>query len=301
MAVRTVGKPRGILHRGPGEGLSSHSRRPAPEDLVPFVEHFWMVCWDLRGREPYLQETLPHPSVHVVLQAPRSRVVGVFRGRFSTLLEGRGRVFGVKFRPGGFYPFVRWPLSRIVDRTLALGEVFGQEGRTLDAAVHALGDHEEERMAEAAAGFLRGRRPERDEAAEETGRVVEQIVHDRDINRVEDLVDRLGGSARRLQRLFGRYVGVSPKWVIQRYRLHEAVESIKAGQVVDWPRLALDLGYFDQAHFIRDFKALVGRPPLEYARSVHEGEEPLSREAPRAAASGRKARSPRAGGRRARR
>jgi AraC-like DNA-binding protein len=56
--------------------------------------------------------------------------------------------------------------------------------------------------------------------------------------------------------------------VIRVYRLHEAVEAIKAGTVVDWAQLALDLGYFDQAHFIRDFKALVGQPPGEYSGSV---------------------------------
>ena len=58
---------------------------------------------------------------------------------------------------------------------------------------------------------------------------------------------------------------MSPKWVIQRYRLHEAVEQLERGAEVDLAELALQLGYFDQAHFIRDFKALVGRPPGAYA------------------------------------
>ena len=53
-----------------------------------------------------------------------------------------------------------------------------------------------------------------------------------------------------------------------RYRLHEAVERMTSGEAVDLPRLALDLGYFDQAHFIKDFKAMVGRAPGEYARAV---------------------------------
>ena len=65
---------------------------------------------------------------------------------------------------------------------------------------------------------------------------------------------------------FQRYVGVSPKWVIQRYRLHEAVVEIERGHPVDWKRLSLDLGYFDQAHFIKYFKTLVGRSPNEYVR-----------------------------------
>ncbi|HJU40524.1 MAG TPA: helix-turn-helix domain-containing protein, partial [Tahibacter sp.] len=78
-----------------------------------------------------------------------------------------------------------------------------------------------------------------------------------------------------LQRLFGDYVGASPKWVINRYRLHEAVERLAAGDAVDWADLALELGYFDQAHFNRDFKRLVGRAPGAFARAergrkIHE-------------------------------
>ena len=61
-------------------------------------------------------------------------------------------------------------------------------------------------------------------------------------------------------------MGVSPKWLIQRYRLLEATERLAEGTVVDWADLALDLGYADQAHFIRDFRSMVGRTPAEYGR-----------------------------------
>ncbi len=85
--------------------------------------------------------------------------------------------------------------------------------------------------------------------------------------RVEHLAREFGIGARRLQRLFGDYVGVSPKWILQRYRLHEAAERIAAGGATDWAAMALDLGYSDQAHLIRDFKKLVGQPPGEYAKN----------------------------------
>jgi methylphosphotriester-DNA--protein-cysteine methyltransferase len=59
-------------------------------------------------------------------------------------------------------------------------------------------------------------------------------------------------------------VHVTPKWVLRRVRLHEAAERMADGGG-DWAALALDLGYFDQAHFSNDFKAVVGRSPAEYA------------------------------------
>lgn len=78
-------------------------------------------------------------------------------------------------------------------------------------------------------------------------------------------VEQFAMSTRRMQRLFREYVGVTPKWVIQRYRLIEAAARLAAGRADDLADLALDLGYADQAHFIRDFKRIVGRPPAGYA------------------------------------
>lgn len=57
----------------------------------------------------------------------------------------------------------------------------------------------------------------------------------------------------------------------RRFRVHEAAERVKAGAPPDWTGLALELGYFDQAHFIRDFRSQVGRTPAEYARLCAAG------------------------------
>jgi AraC-like DNA-binding protein len=257
--------PRGVLDLQAGERWFDVARhRPAPE-LAEVVEHYWTVRWDLRGRDPYTQHTLPHPSVHLVAERGRSRVLGVLTGRFTRVLQGQGRVFGVKFRPAGFHPFLGSPVSALTNRGVAVAEVFGPGGDTLVDQVLSVED--ESRMVAAADAFVAGRLPGPDPNVPAVNRIVGQIMTDRDITRVDDVVDRTGVGKRRLQRLFARYVGVSPKWVIQRYRLHEALERL-TGDTVDLADLALDLGYFDQAHFARDFRALVGRPPAEYARSA---------------------------------
>jgi len=71
---------------------------------------------------------------------------------------------------------------------------------------------------------------------------------------------------RSLQRLFSESIGISPKWAIRRYRLHELIEKFNSGGKLDWSQLALDLGYFDQAHLINDFKSIVGYSPTEYRK-----------------------------------
>ena len=99
-------------------------------------------------------------------------------------------------------------------------------------------------------------------------RIVDGMASDRQILRVDDVVDRCGVEKRALQRLFARYVGVSPKWVIQRYRLHEVSAHLAADPSTKQSALALGLGYADQAHFVRDFRASVGTSPGAYARRV---------------------------------
>lgn len=79
---------------------------------------------------------------------------------------------------------------------------------------------------------------------------------------------RFHRNKRTRQRLFSLYVGVSPKWVIKRFRLHEAAAQLASGKVTDWPTIALELGYFDQAHFIKDFNRMVRSSPAEYAKRM---------------------------------
>jgi transcriptional regulator GlxA family with amidase domain len=71
---------------------------------------------------------------------------------------------------------------------------------------------------------------------------------------------------RALQRLFAAYVGMGAKAVLARFRLQDAVAAIDAGQVDGLAELAAQLGWFDQAHFTRDFRAVVGVTPATYLR-----------------------------------
>lgn len=266
MTQPAVGPPRGVLHLGAGERKLRLALRPPALDLAPFVAYYWFVKWDLRGQEPHRQENLPHPCVHLVTDGVSSRVFGVVTGKFSYLLEDRGRVFGVKFKPGAFYPFVKAPVSGLTDTSLDLQAIFGTAGQALEAALLARAD--DEGLIAVAEGFLRERLPERDENLRLIDRIIERISADRAITKVDDVASRLDLNKRTLQRLFNHYVGVNPKWVIQRYRLHDAVDQLAGGAPVDWPKLALDLGYCDQAHFIKDFKTIVGQSPAEYARTL---------------------------------
>ncbi len=262
-----AGQPRGVLKPPDTGGVFRHARYQPPPDLSFFLEHFWVVAWDLRGQAPVTREVLNHPCIHLLFETGRpGQVAGLERGRFTRTLAGEGQVFGVKFRPGGFRPFLDFSVSRLTGKIVPLNKIFGNPGAALAAQIQALDPGNDEARMLAAEAFLRARLPERDENVLRLTHLVELIMSDPSITRVSDLAAVSGLGVRTLQRLFGDYVGLAPKWMIQRYRLHEALERVSADRKVDWAHLALDLGYFDQAHFIKDFKALVGRTPAEYAR-----------------------------------
>jgi AraC-like DNA-binding protein len=266
-----MGKPavwtsKGILNPKAGEKKFQLNRHLPSADLAFFIERYWIVHWDLRGQAPFVQETLPYPCVNLVIEKDDSRIYGVMTGRFAQRLTDEGQVFGVKFKPGAVYPFIKTPISQLTDKSLRLEEVFAIDSRALETMVLSLND--EGKMIALMEDFLRAKLPECDENVVLIKQIVDFIVAHRDITKVDDVVSRLNLNKRTLQRLFNQYVGVSPKWVIKRYRLHEAAEQLAAGEVVDWPKMALELGYFDQAHFIKDFKNLVGKTPAEYAKNI---------------------------------
>ena len=246
---------------------------PAP-DLATLVERHWLVTWALEEERDASITMLPHPCVNLVLDRGRLAIAGVGRDRFTYAYRGVGRVFGVKFRPGAFRPFLGAPVSTVTDLTLPAERLWGPAATELGTVMATLPNVEQ--LIGAAEGFLRARWPPEDPQVELVGRIVAALLHDREIARVEDVASRFGLRPRTLQRLFARYVGVSPKWVLRRYRLHEAAAVLASKQDRPWAEVAAELGYFDQSHFIRDFTAAIGLTPVAYAQACRRKEEPVS-------------------------
>ena len=262
----------GILRPEVNDALVRRDRLPVHEGLSTWVEHYWTVAWELDG-SGFVAEVVSHPSVHVTVESgdrprfghrmPAGLVHGVITRRFSQELAGSGRVFGVKFRPGGFGAFTGADVGAWTDRVLPLAEAFGELSSAVTGAV--LAAEEDDERAGLMDAFLLDRVPARDERYDAVLAIVRDIQDDPTLTTVELAARRHALSQRTLQRLFRRYVGVGPKWVLQRARLHDAVDRIDTDRAPDLATLALELGWFDQAHFTRDFTALVGQSPAAYA------------------------------------
>jgi AraC-like DNA-binding protein len=259
-------RPKGVVDPATARRMFRLERYVPAPDLAPFLDHHWLVEWDLRGRPPHVQRTLPYPCVNLVFDQGEATVFGVVRGAYEHELRDANRALGVRFRAGGFRAFLGRPVHTLTDGTVPLSAVLGP---LEPAAVQAVFDAADDAgMVAAAEALLRRRLPPPDPQVQRIGSILAIATQDPGLTRVQDLAERASLPMRTLQHLFSDHVGVSPKWVIRRYRLHDAADRLAQGEDIDLATLAQSLGYFDQAHFTRDFQRLVGQSPAAYRRAA---------------------------------
>lgn len=249
-------------------------RAPAGEGAGRWVENRWSLRWALPEGRWYDSEVLPHPTCSLTVELgshprrgmpPGEQVVvtGVVTRRFDVQVRGWGRVVGLRFRPGGLAALTGQPASAWTDRSVPATEVLptGLVARLADPALAHDGAAWAD-VAERGLATLAGDRP--DPRYDLLLEVVAGMLADRALLTVAEAAERHAVTVRTLQRLFTHYVGVGPKWVLARYRMHDAVAELDAGWEGTITELAVRYGWYDQAHFTRDFTALVGVTPGQY-------------------------------------
>lgn len=251
-------------------------RVPCDSRLSRWVENHWCLRWDLPPGSRYLSSTLPHPAVTLSVEhgSPRQEVgdepvvlTGVVTRRFDVTLTGSGWVLGVKFRPGGLASFAGMSsgdgAAALTDRTLpAVGLL---PSAIIDAlGAIAAGTSPVDAAAAADAALVSAAPEHPDPSYDLLLTMVGDMLADRSLLRVAQVEERHHVSRRHVERLFARYVGVSPKWVLARYRMHDVVTELDAGYAGPLAELAATYGWYDQAHFTREFVRLVGTTPGAY-------------------------------------
>lgn len=261
----------GLLNLNEGDQRYQLTRHAPSEALRPFVKHYWIVSWDLTGLEPYPQHVVPNPCVNLVVERNNTFCFGPSGRKFSYLVSGKGCVFGVKFKPGGFYPFLRVPVSSLYGQPMDVSRILEVTAGSLEERLLRDGDNADK------IGYidqlLCAHLPAEDAQATLVNDIVQQIEQNREMLRVDDLSSYWKIHKRKLQRLFNQYVGIGPKTVIKLYRLQNAAERMERGLHYDLVKLSQDLGYHDQSHFIRDFKSIIGSTPEEYLHPRHRNGE----------------------------
>lgn len=282
--ARRAEKPQGLAeqpvslgHLNEGAAAPVTIERIWPgEDAASFVRHYWIPRWQLADGAALRQQVLEYPTANLVVEPDSIALHLARRGLSVKTLRGDGWAFGAMLRPG-----VARGLAGVSVRTLPptlplTDGTGGSQHHTLQRpGVDAVSERIQDSMRqgddqsavdafEAWAAML----PIPGVEATLVGAIVDAVETDRSITRVEQLADRFGLGVRHLQRLVAGHIGFGPKWLIQRYRLQEAAAALRSSSPPQLAELAAELGYADQAHFGREFKAVIGSTPGAYTTAA---------------------------------
>ena len=243
-------------------------RTPPCVALQPLIEFFYEISWNMSAGENQLIESLPAPSVHLIFMNGEAEISGPIKRRFSYVMENQGYLFGAKFWPGSFRMICDEPSSNLTNKQLPAELVLGDSVLPVANAIFCA-DQAAKKLT-IVQNYLSFLYKPNEERIPVIKKIFVDIEEHKSIFTVVQLAALQKVTVRSLQRLFKEYVGVSPKWAIQLFRLREAAQQMESQNHIDFSRLALELGYSDQAHFSNHFKRITGKTPTSYVLSCPE-------------------------------
>jgi len=193
---------------------------------------------------------------------PRGILYGQIRSFIEVEPTGTVGLFSTRFNPAGLQPFIDVDVNNFTGRALTVAEIWGDDGIALEAAMIACADNEA-RKATVEAFLLK--RPE--SVAYDNRDVeycVDALLQSEGTVSIDKLADELEIGQRQLERKFVAAVGLSPKFLARIIRFQNTLQLIEKKKFVSFTNVAYDGGFYDQAHFIRDFKEFTGLNPKQY-------------------------------------
>lgn len=250
--------PRSKGHLNPGSPGVSIERFELGTRLSELVRHVWIVRWQVPAGEISRQRVLTYPAFNLVVMGRSAALFGPNPKVEVRELSGQGWAVGLLLRPAA------GPLLTSVEPRALVGGSAPVLDAPVDEIVAAMGaasstsswTHLLERWLGPVAARV-------DEHGRLANRVCQRVEDDRDIVRVAELGRRVRLSSRSVERLIRRYLGVTPKWLIECRRLQEAATTLFAHPDTSLTQLAIALHYVDYAHFFRRYKEVLGESPDE--------------------------------------
>jgi AraC-like DNA-binding protein len=251
-----------------------YSEIPSRPPLNHFVECFWMLEGDgpIPGGAP--ERILPDGCVELILNfgerfsqhqknrrelQPRHFLVGQMSGPILISPTGAVQLLGIRFHPGGTAPFLRVPMNELTDQIAELGSLSGAFERELLMVSEYLSSLREKTSAIESVLIARLLRGSYDSSASAV-KLAARIVDSGGRVSVDRLATGVGISSRQLERRFLREIGIGPKLlgrIVRFQQVFRAVERVDSA----WASIAVECGYYDQAHLIRDFNQFAGQTP----------------------------------------
>jgi AraC-like DNA-binding protein len=196
------------------------------------------------------------------LSVPPAFITGSHTASYVSNIAAGEPVMAVHFRPGGAFPFLGIPLGDIEDGYVGIDQVWGSDGRVLHERL--IETTSAEARFQIVEQFLLSRPSLTVDRHPGVAAAMAAIEDDPSI-RMADIRHRVGMATKRLIALFRAEVGLSPKAYARVRRLQAALRLLSEGPV-SGAHVAAEVGYFDQAHFVRDFESFTGMTPMQYSQ-----------------------------------
>lgn len=244
-----------------------HRYCPSPE-TVDVVRRYWVPVWNLSPGVESTQRVLQYPVCLLVIGHDYASLVGPTSGLATKHLVGAGWAVGAMLQPATGRILLGEDIVTLTDTQIDLTSSRLADASRLIAQVRAaMSDPADEAGRQDAVRLLNRALANLcpiDSEGVMVNEIVNQVENDPDLHRVSQICRRFDLTERALQRLMAKRVGLSPKWLIRRRRLHGAAQRL-SGDAPALADLAASLGYADQSHFQRDFKSVTGMTPTTYA------------------------------------
>lgn len=250
-----------------GYDVPHERERLLPDGSVELVINLAEDCIRVYdSHEPEKSYTIPG----CVVSGPRSEF-------FVIDTASEAYTIGVHFKPGGAFPFFRVPPAEMVNQSVALECLWGNGSALLRERLLAAGTPAgklyvlELCLLEALSKPLQSHRA--------VSFALRQLCGSMHTPPVSTVVDQIGFSQRRFIELFRDEVGLTPKLFSRVSRFQRVIQAAHAADEINWTHIALDCGYYDQAHFIHDFQSFAGITPSEYLarKTPHVNHVPMER------------------------
>lgn len=256
----------GIFHQQLSNEYYNLRRYLPSKNLANLVELFWFVNWDLPNGVSHTQQNLPDPNFHLVVKNNSVKIITPISKKYTYTMKGNGEIIGVKFNIGALAKDLKFPAITYIDKELASTEFFNFEPSILlENLVNTNNDEDKTHILEAF--LLPYCSPNNSKIKlknlQRTIKLMKLIKNTPEITSVEKLSKLTNIPVRTIQRYFKEYIGFSPKWIIRKYRLHQALEELENSHAC-MADIVSKLGYTDQSHLIKDFKEIIGVNPTAY-------------------------------------
>lgn len=220
-----------------------------PDGTMKLIFHYGDLYWH-------------HPKNGESFLQPRCFLIGQLTKPYVVEPKGKTGTFVIRFNPNGFSPFTNIPIKEMENKPIAVKELFGEKGKKLEQEIlDAINTQQRINIAET---FLLNLLKSKEVKDRIVNAAIETITKYKGQLSVNELSNQTQLSRRILARKFSSNVGLSPKQLSKIVRLHSTLTSLLQNEKTSLTNLTYANEYFDQSHFIKDFKEFTGITPKEF-------------------------------------